>query len=246
MRFFLIVFLFSYALSSSAQDTLYVYAESGLVLRAGGSPTSEKISVVPFGAEVVLTGIYSDTVEVQVLPSVSTPEGESITESLPYVMCDVYREVEYNGQKGFIYGGYLSRYSPRMKEGAESASAAWLSARPGPLDTLVDGRNKASELRLLLHAGNDICYRQGYVDGGTSESIILPAGSLTEGFLLANQLYNLEEYTNWEDQTLEGHYDSLYLLSSVSENHLEFSGYNGVVTITRVNGMIIIYQDWSC
>lgn len=246
MRFFLIVFLFSYALSTSAQDTLYVYAESGLVLRAGGSPTSEKISVVPFGAEVVLTGIYSDTVEVQVLPSVSNPDGIEGKKSLPYVMHDVYREVKYNGQKGFIYGGYLSRYSPSMKEGARSASAAWLSARPGPLDTLVDGRNKDSELRLLLHAGNDICYRQGYVEGGSSETLILPAGSLTEGFLVANQLYDLEGYTNWQDPKLEGYYDSLYLLSFVSENSLRFSGYNGVITITRVNGMIIIYQDWSC
>lgn len=246
MRFFLIVFLFSYALSTSAQDTLYVYAESGLTLRNAGSPTSEKLGVIPFGAEVVLTGIYSDTVEVQVLPSVPTDEGKDATRSLAYVMCDVYREVEYNGQKGFVYGGYLSRYSPTISEDSNDRVAAWLSARPGGMDTLIDGRNKDSEWRLLLSAGNDISYRQGYVDGGTSETIVLPEGSLTEGYLLANRLYRLDEGPNWQNIP-SAEADGLpELLVAQDDDSLWFTSYNGEVEITVVNGMVVIYWSWSC
>jgi hypothetical protein len=249
MRVLFISLISFCSLLVSAQDTLYVYAKSGLVMRDNGSTNGKKLRAIPFGAAVVLTGVYSDSVEVPVLASVEQYDAEGADEvpmSLPYTMKEPYREVEYEGQKGFVYGGYLCRYSPEMKDEAVSITAAWLGARPGTLDTLVDGRNKESELRLLLHAGNDICYRQGYVDGGTSETIILPGGTLAEGYLIANRLYQLDEGPKWMTIPSEEMDDVPELLVQADDYSLTFSNYNGVVRITVVNGLLIIYQDWSC
>jgi hypothetical protein len=243
MRFFLIVTLFIYALSSSAQDTLYVYAKSGLTMRATGSTAGEKVSVVPFGAAVVTTGRYSDSVSVAELAAVNHPDSKNPTK--PLTLRAPYQEVTVAGETGFVFAGYLSRYAPDTTS-SQVNTRSWLHARKGMLDTLADGRNRNAEIRMLVHAEGGICYRQGYVDGGTSATLILPSGTLNEGYLIANHLYDLEAYTHWEEPEMEGFYDSVYLLTDIKQNALVFSGYNGVVTITVVNGMVIIYQDWSC
>lgn len=249
MKFFVLIILFSlvFSLSSSAQDTLYAYAESGLVLRAEAHSAGEKLDLIPFGEALVASDEYGEEVlAVELLPAVMPPaEFNGGKSALPYRIHSRYVAVEYKGQRGFVYAGYLCRYPATLGEDANDGELLrWLRASTASADTLVDGDPQHGGRPRMIHFGEDICYRVLDVDGGTGEAVILPAGTLREGYLIANHLYNLEANSRWQ-QLPDGDEKMTFLLKA-SDAKLEFHSLNGSTTIEVVAGMLIISWEWSC
>ncbi len=77
-----------------APKFLYVLAPSGLTLREFNNLQSKKLAVIPFGTIVNIIKIEEKT----------TMDVGGIAGGMD--------EVEFNGQSGFAFNGYLSRFSP--------------------------------------------------------------------------------------------------------------------------------------
>ena len=245
MRRFLFLLLVFVVGDLSAQAVRYVYARSGLTLRATPATDGRKVAVVPFGASLELTGRTGNSATVELL---AAAPGELLYReepSLPLTTEAPFVEVRYGELTGYVYEGYLCRYPVNTTEDVARPAEGWLNAQGEP-DTLVDGRFNDNPIRLMIHWGKDICYRQGYVEGGASTTIILPVGTLQEGYLIANHLYGLERSVRYAVDPESGEVDSVNLLVERTANHLLFGGSNGIVRIEEVGGMVIIYWDWSC
>lgn len=112
MKIILNIFFVSFiALSSLTSDTnvshfenekLYVLAPNGLTLRKGSLVSSEKITVVPYGA----------TVEILTIP-------KSLTMKVDNIKGGMF-QVKYNNVTGYMFSGYLSKFPAPIKySGAE-------------------------------------------------------------------------------------------------------------------------------
>ncbi|MDO8367418.1 MAG: SH3 domain-containing protein [Saprospiraceae bacterium] len=92
-------------------DTLYVWAQSGLVLRDAPDFKSKKITSLQFGSIVVpnshkeTNGIESS---LEVIPS-CIYEGQNYS---GYIIPGNWVQVFANGKTGYVFDGYLSKYPP--------------------------------------------------------------------------------------------------------------------------------------
>ncbi|TXF91383.1 hypothetical protein FUA23_01415 [Neolewinella aurantiaca] len=241
------VILFScfilFAFSATGQTELrYVWAKSGLTLRAEGRAGAEKTGVIPYGAAVRLTGEEGEHAEVEVLRALSIgPE----VQSKPWSMSANYLEVEWNGEKGWMYGGYLVRFlvpqrkSPSVEE--------WLEDIGGTPDTLLN------DVRLPDFGGYQSLYRyrngisrtEERGEGWGATTIVIPLTSLSHGYLIADEFYQLsgamEEYRNEENIGIDP-----AVLSSKGDDHLLFEDELGRIEIRRIGAVLVITSEGGC
>lgn len=135
-------------------DFMYVTAVSGLTLRAQPNLQSEKLKVMPLGTKVKLI-----THETKTTMNVGGIDG-------------AMDEVEYNGQKGFVFNGFVSKFLPSGE-----------NAVP---------KNYFEDIQSVFPKVN---YTE--TTGGTAskpsqtQTIILPTDQWHEGFFMAQQLYGI-------------------------------------------------------
>lgn len=249
MRYLLIFCLFL-PLTVEGQyppPTQYVWAESGLTLRAEAHSGGKKLGVIPFGDSVTVHNSYGENVALELLPAVPLPEEDRQGDStLSYTVNSHYVEVEYEGQTGFVYAGYLCRYPTTIDEANnDGILLRWLSGTTNTADTLIFGHPAYGGPPRMIHFDKDICYRVLDVDGGSGEAVVLPAGTLQEGYLIANYLFGLEKNTRWQELPV-GEAEEGEFLREVTETRLVFSSYNGETRIEVVAGLLIISWEWSC
>jgi len=132
----------------------YVTAVSGLTLREQPNLQSNKLTVMPLGSKVnVLNGDTKNTMHVGGIDGAMD-------------------EIEYNGQKGFAFNGFLSRFLP-----------------PGEA---VSAKNYAEALKKEFPK---VAFSEA--TGGTvskptkTETLILPTEKWHVGFFTAQQLFNI-------------------------------------------------------
>jgi hypothetical protein len=251
MRFLIICFLFSLALSGQGEQKLsakYVWAESGLVLRKEGRKDAVKLSVIPYGTKVKLTGKWGDRIDLEVFPSLSYSWGGEELVSEPYIMTGNYVEVKYDGQQGFVFSGYLSYYPTDGPAEAKPDWNAWLNKVGGKIDTLLYncmlpecGR---SESRFLYE--NGITQTDRETEGGGTSVFTFPIGDINDGFLLGCRFFGFSYAIEHLEKILQqGDYPPT-LLSKAEDGSIGTSDDMCYVHVQYIGGMLVISTGCSC
>ncbi|MEM9930486.1 MAG: hypothetical protein AAF840_11750 [Bacteroidota bacterium] len=250
MRYLIICLLFPCLLSAQQLDvsTQYVWASSGLTMRAAGNADGEKMLVIPFGAAVQLTGNQGAALRVKAMDGVTyNVEGE-IQKGEPYFMYGSYLEVIYQGKTGFVFNGYLGYYSPVVKEADENGLWGWLKTHGGQPDTILNGTYGESLYRgrMVIHYENGVTYSSSEYEGGGSMTITFPVGSINSGFLFAQQFMGIDDAVKNKEENLANGYIYPELLQQDENGNLHFVGEMSETVITIVGDLLIISSSGGC
>lgn len=132
----------------------YVNATSGLSLRSGTNLQSKKILTLPYGAQVI---------------HISSPEHTTMT--VGGITGDMI-EVEYQGAKGFVFDGYLTRLAPPQDGESVDGYAKRISTK----------ENKVKVTTVKSPKGDTY---------GMTTSIELPTKNWTEAYRITKELFDL-------------------------------------------------------
>lgn len=234
-------------------DTLYVWARSGLILRAAPDLKAEKIITLPFGTAVkTLWHKYRDEDISETEVTVVQPYNFNGKTYPGYKIPGLWVQVTVQGKTGYVFDGYLSRYPPAL--GARGANREYwddyLSRAFGKSCTSLDTTpyRHVPKYDINFYKNGSSRQSRGVGDGLSVTTYMLPELSLEEGFLLTNYFYDLEKNSNRPAKTSDEE-DSPYLLLKSSENLLDFqsdSSLSGRITIGCVNGVVVISTFFSC
>ncbi len=223
-------------------DIRYVWAKSGLTLRAAGKSGAAKIAVIPYGAKVRLTGAEGDHAEVSVLKAV---EVSSDLKSKAWAMSANYLEVEWEGKTGWAYGGYLLRFPVPSPE--RQSIEEWLLRISGTPDTLMwDARlPDVAGRQSVYHYPDGIVRTEAMGESWGATTVVFPLVGLSEGFLIAEEFYwmarALEEYRSGKVTDMEP-----AILQDAGHNYLLFRDEFSSLEIRRVGGVLIITSEGGC
>ena len=234
-------------------DTLFVWAKSGLVLRAAPDYKAEKIITMPFGRAVkTLWHKYRDEDISETEVAVVQPYNFNGKTYPGYKIPGLWVQVTVQGKRGYVFDGYLSKYPPALggRGGNREYWDDYLSRAFGKSCISLDTTPYRHVPKYDIDFYKNGASRQsrGVGDGLSVTTYILPELSLEEGFLLANYFYDLEKNSNRPAKTGDEE-DSPYLLLKSSENLLDFqsdSSLSGRITIGCVNGVVVIATFFSC
>ncbi|MEM9930485.1 MAG: hypothetical protein AAF840_11745 [Bacteroidota bacterium] len=231
----------------TAAATRYVWAESGLVLRAAGAPAAERIGVVPFGSAVQLTGERGQQHRVVAMRSVSY-EWDGVQTSEPYVMKEHYVEVLYGEQRGYVYAGYLSRFSPENNRPPAERVYGWLETMVGKPDTLIKAPTSADAgpWKQRVRYANGITISAEEIEGGGSLTLKIPGGTINEGYLIAAKYFGLRASVDNEEFFKEVGDLLPALLSVTKDGSLELRGSHDVYNIFIEEGNLVIFTASGC
>lgn len=230
-------------------DTLYVWAQSGLILRDEPGFDSKKIEALSFGTMVVTKRRKEmDTliVSVAAIPP-CTYEGQNYP---GYKISGQWVEITANGKKGYVFDGYLSKYPPaNAKEMSDSDLDSYLARVFGLASQVKDrGRDQYVTKFACNFYKNGASGQSRAIGSSVAEATyILPELSLEEGYLIASRFYHLEKYTN----KIPGHgQESDFFLQASAPHLLDFIAYNTsmplYVRVGCVNGVVVITTHSTC
>lgn len=94
--------LFIQCARSEKPETMYVAANGGLRMRQKPNTTAKRVAIIPDGAKVILQEDYGEEIEL------SGRKGKWV-------------KVEYNGVRGWVFGGFLVRPSAGHRQGKSDA-----------------------------------------------------------------------------------------------------------------------------
>lgn len=239
MRYLLFLLLSTttlFAQDAPTSSDKYVWAKSGLILRAEGNPKGEKLAVIPYGSVVQLTGEWGEDFSVEVVPERDV-NGKEIT---GWEMLGQFVGVQYGDLKGYAFNGYICNYDPEPFT-LDSLSGTTTS-KVSIVDTLHSLQSPVGseygELSLLYNNGITISRSWSKVD--INETIVVPNATLATGYLLAAKWYNLDDYDpNHRD------WENAYLISKTHDS-LTFKRDLEEVTIKEYFGVVIILYSVSC
>ncbi len=248
MRILIILLVLSSTILSAQRegdqilDARYVWAKSGLTLRAEGKSGGKKIAVIPYGAQVRLTGMEGDYVEVPVLDGVEVSED---LKSKAWAMSAHYLEVEWEGQTGWVYGGYTVRFPVPLPH--RQSIEEWLLMVSGTPDTVIwDARlPDVAGRQSIYHYRNGITRTEAMGESWGSTTVVIPLVNLGQGFLIAEEFYwmarTLEEYRSGKTTDMEP-----AILEDFDHNYLLFTDEFGSLEIRKVGGVLIITSEGGC
>lgn len=234
-------------------DTLFVWAKSGLTLRAAPDFKAEKIITLPYGT-VVKTHFdkYRDKNIAEIEIAVVQPyrlEGKNYP---GYKITGLWVQVTAKGKTGYVFDGYLSKYPPVLagKGGNREYWDDYLLRAFGKSCTSKDTTQyrHVPKYDIVFYKNGASRQSRSVSDGLSSHTHILPELSLEEGFLLANYFYDLEKNSNRPTKADDVD-DSPYLLRESTPHLLNFkseSGFSGKIKIGCVNGVVVITTFFSC
>ena len=238
MRYFLFLLLASttlFAQDGPISSDKYIWAESGLALRAEGNSKGKKLAVIPYGAKIQLTGARGEDLSVEVIQ-----EGTVDDKKIPgWNMYGRYIGVTYAGQEGFAFSGYISGYDPvaftvdtltgLSKFGASALDTLHFLKRP-PGSGL-------GEISIIYENGITISnYQDEY---GGCATMVIPNATLAAGYLLAVKWFNLDHYApNME-------WENAYLIRKTPDS-LTFRRDGKEITIKEYFGVVIITYNPHC
>lgn len=150
--------LFSLCFLSLPAQNLYVLAPSGLNLRETGSPGSTKLTKVPYGGKVKLIE--------------ESYTGDLLVDNIPGGMA----QVSYKGQTGYIFDGYLSKFSAPSPQPKDEEN----------LNNYADQLRNEEKNVLVETINRDW---GGYFQ--SEYAIEIPTSNLLEGYIVARQLFEI-------------------------------------------------------
>ncbi|OAV44503.1 SH3 domain-containing protein [Lewinella sp. 4G2] len=244
MRFLLLALLFTTTLH--AQQTMHVWAKSGLTVRAAGDAEAEKIGKLNHGTQVELTGEYGEQLLLPTYAAFDIDFYDEAVTSDAWSMLDHYVEVKYEGGTGWVYAGFLSRFDPPSIVNGEPDLFAWLESIGGRPDTSnFESRDQAYYQERYLYSYRDgltCTMEQGEGYGATS--YVFPFASLNEGFLIADQFFGTTKYLREAREDESG--ETFYILEVPSNQALIFHAEMSAIEIRVVGTTLIIVSSGGC
>ncbi len=140
----------------TTNSIFYVNASSGLTLRSGTNLRSKKILTLPYGAQI--SHISS--------PSHTTMTVAGVTGNMI--------EVDYQGARGFVFDGYLTRLAPPQDDESVENYAKRISTK----------EQKVQVTKIKSPKGNAY---------GMTTGILLPAKNWTEAYQITKKLFELPQ-----------------------------------------------------
>jgi len=140
--------------SAPVDVVYYVNASSGLSLREGTNLRSKKKLTLPYGAQIKHVG---------------SPEHTTMT--IDGITGDMI-EVDYQGAKGFVFNGYLSRLAPPHEDESVTSYTKRISTEKTTIEV-----KKVANPKGATH--------------GLTTSFILPAKTWTEAYGITKSLFDL-------------------------------------------------------
>ncbi len=107
----ILVLLSWYTFAQTKGDTLYVATHSGLNLRTEPGTKSTKITAIPKEGMVVI------------LADLDSSQAFTVTEFPGFKIKGFWVEVDYKGQAGYVFSGYLSGFKPNLFTHGESETS---------------------------------------------------------------------------------------------------------------------------
>ncbi len=251
MRYLILSLLFSCSLAAQPKldlTTQYVWAESGLTMRAEGKAGAEKIMVIPFGAAVKPTGTWGTHLRVKAMDGVRFQWGAETVKGEPYYMDGAYIEVEYEGQTGYVFDGYLYYYSPQINNLPADDLFSWLAANGGRPDTIVfsDLSDELLRGKTVIHYENGITYSAAEYEGGGSTTITFPLGTLADGFLFAQRFWNVDDAVKHQEDYAGKPFLNPELLVPTEDGSLHFRAEMSETRIRIVGDLLILTSSGGC
>lgn len=155
-----------------AVDTLYNFALSGLKLRKAPK-TGEVLATIPFGQKLpIFRYVVNDVIE---------------------NIDDTWVEVNYNGQNGFVFGGFLTSLTP-PKENCKSLEnyldQNFMALSPKKEITYKNEEYTEKDHVRLYYLGRIVAYFR-YDEGyeSSSENIIFSGIQMKDAYLLARVIF---------------------------------------------------------
>lgn len=156
-------------------DTLYVWASSGLTLRSAPALNAGKMSLLPFGAVVVAQdykhSARGDSIQVDAFKPLAN---RGSAKNPTYLIRGSWLKIRVNGQEGYVFDGFLSAIRPLFSE------------------ELLHQTNSDQSGSIRIFRNGVYCLTTTN-EAGYTDKYVLPDADMTEGFLVANQLFDLEK-----------------------------------------------------
>ncbi len=229
----------------SAQTNQYVWAPSGLTLRSAGHSGAEKIGVIPYGGEVELTGNYGDRIDLPVIKAFSVEIYDDEHQSQPWSMSDNYVEVNYQGESGWLFAGYLFYLPPLGTSEPGLSIDDWLEKVAGPPKKLFapDGPQVNFREQAVYRYEYGIVRVDEYGEGWGGSTWSIPLGTLNDGYLLGEAFFGLSASL---DKTRSPEEEDYMILEEVAYGRLYFSQELSEITIQVVGGVLLISSAGGC
>lgn len=238
MRYFILLLLFPVSLVAQndiASSKQYVWAKSGLVLRAEGKPDGQKLATLPYGAAVEITGRWGAEFSLPTIPE-RFMEGEYTP---AWNMPGMFVEVRYGTLTGYAFNGFISNYNPADFE--QTIAAKETGGEERSIDTLSffrDSTRAYTECSLLYP--NGIIEKRYAGRNAVGGVYVVANGSLAQGYLIADKWFDVGSF----DSALED-WQNPFLIEA-SGTSLTFNLDLLQVTIKECFGVVLIMWDATC
>jgi hypothetical protein len=219
-------------------QTLFVWAKSGLKLRAEADPQAKVLSVLPDGAKVVVQPDKNSgtpfSVQVEPAQTVGGTKYPGMQLEGFWVL------VKYKEQVGYVFDQYLSRL-PTMAVGLsyiEDQSLVSVLKKKSSLVKLIEKTDTVAYGYILLtktHLFSDGSFVKTTQSekGWWRHTVITEGCSLKDGYLIFDRLYQHDNRP-------------AYHLLEKRPGYLRFEIEMGELEIYEVQGMLILYESHSC
>lgn len=238
-------------------DNLYIWAISGLNMRANPDAKAAKVLNIPYGEKVKII----DT-DLRVHPfSYTMISQKSQDGARGWVLDGHWVKVEYYGKQGYVFDGYLGRF-PAITNTPEEIPYFALEPIKNYGDLHWGGLKEEKKVSMLNFDDNKIdpdkghseeyhltfkngCYYKSFEESFSGyTNIFIKDLSMEEAYLFFNSMtgYEHREKMNRE----QGMGNTGTFLSSVKKNELYFTGQGMSTTITKVEGGVLIQSGGGC
>lgn len=239
---FILLLLLSLAGSLYGQPQQFVWAQSGLSLRSAGRTDAPKITTIPYGATVELTGKRSEITPIVVLEGRQFGTlwpADDLLRSEAYVMQDRFLEVRYGQHTGFVYGAYLFRVPPPQADQQDFWLPEWLRNFAGTevTDKNYPGR-KGTET--ITYPGG-LVFARSRTDGNEAFSLSIPHVTRAQAYVIVDRFWFVESAIRDRDERAEQEEDAYYTILKLDpQENLRFANGAGDIHIDRVGDFTVI------
>lgn len=182
-------------------DQLYVWAQSGLNVRAAANISGQKIGKLQVGERVEVISLTTkgyDIVAVDVHPELYEDNiFQEAGSSDPYYLRGTWVKVKGAKFEGYVIDSYLLKYAPPQPKISIGTYFAKLSGETMQVDTLwqfdCDGAGFVDCYSYEGRTKSGFVISGSYYMSAVDHSITIPDMSLEEGFVFYNYFYPLED-----------------------------------------------------
>lgn len=244
MRIYLIILL-ALLLTTGlvAQEQQYVWAQSGLSLRAAGSAAGNRIMTIPYGAKVQLTGEVGEVADVQGLSArqfaAETEETSAALYSEEYVMQGRFVEIRYGERTGFIYDAFLFSIPPPRADNQDFWLPEWLNNFAGPGVTIRNYPGKKDTETIVYPGG--IVFARSQASGSRTFSLSIPHASMAQGYVIVDRFWDVERAIRNFDESEDNGEDYWYtILKRDTGGNLYFENGAGRISVRKTGDFLVL------